>query len=170
MTTPLPSPASSHGWQFTSSSEAETEALAKHLADALEPGTVVALVGNLGAGKTRLVRAVAEALGVDPRAIASPTFVLVHEYAGRLPIFHFDIYRLRNPADFLDLGADEYLNAEGVCFVEWADRVEELLPSDHLRIEITPTGPTHRTFRFVPRGERSCALVARLQANFEIAR
>ncbi|MBS0260544.1 MAG: tRNA (adenosine(37)-N6)-threonylcarbamoyltransferase complex ATPase subunit type 1 TsaE [Planctomycetes bacterium] len=160
MTTSVPSPVAD--WQFHSQSEADTERLARHLADVLEPGTVVALVGNLGAGKTRLVRAVAEALGVDRRAIASPTFVLVHEYVGRLPIFHFDIYRLRDPADFLDLGADEYLNSDGVCFIEWADRVDRLLPADHVRLEITPAGPTSRQFHFLPQGPRATALVSRL--------
>jgi tRNA threonylcarbamoyladenosine biosynthesis protein TsaE len=152
-------------WRFVSQSEIETEALAARLAEGLLPGTVVALVGNLGAGKTRLVRAVAEASGVDRRSVASPTFVLVHEYAGRLPIFHFDIYRLRKPADFLELGADEYFNSDGVCFVEWADRVESLLPADHLRIEITVTGETSREFRFTATGPKAEAILRRLRTG-----
>jgi tRNA threonylcarbamoyladenosine biosynthesis protein TsaE len=151
-------------WSFVSQSEIDTESLATRLADVLVSGAVVALVGNLGAGKTRLVRAVAEALGVDPRAVASPTFVLVHEYEGRLPIFHFDIYRLRNDADFLELGADEYFNSGGVCLVEWADRVESLLPADYLRIEIAVTGHTSREFRFSARGPKSAVIVHGLQS------
>ena len=147
---------------MVSTSEAETEVLARRLAAALEPGAIVALIGNLGAGKTRLVRAVAEALGVDRRSVASPTFVLVHEYEGRWPIYHFDTYRLREPADFLNLGTDEYLNSEGVCFIEWADRVIELLPADHLRVEITATGETERVFRMAAGGPRSAAILARL--------
>src|SRR5579862_9040464 len=111
---PNPSQPINAEWSFCSHSEAETDALAARLAAALVRGTVVALVGNLGAGKTRFVRGVAEALGVDRREVASPTFVLVHEYEGRLPIYHFDIYRLRSPTDFLEIGADEYLNSEGV--------------------------------------------------------
>lgn len=150
-------------WNCVSNSEAETDLLAARLANVLAPGTVVALVGNLGAGKTRLVRGVAEALGVDRRAVASPTFVLVHEYAGRLPMFHFDVYRLANPVDFLELGADEYLNSGGVCFVEWADRVEPLLPPDHLRIRISATGETTREFRFTASGPTSAELIRRLQ-------
>src|SRR5579863_137622 len=94
---PTPPIAKSH---FTSTSEAQTEDLARALAEALEPGTIVALVGNLGAGKTRLVRAVCEALGVDRHEVASPTFVLVHEYEGRLSVYHFDTYRLGQPSDF----------------------------------------------------------------------
>jgi tRNA threonylcarbamoyladenosine biosynthesis protein TsaE len=154
-----------HEWRFTSTSETETERLAVHLARALEPGAVVALVGNLGAGKTRLVREVALALGVDRQAIASPTFVLVHEYAGRLSIYHFDLYRLKGPADFLELGADEYLNAEGVCFIEWADRVMDFLPADHLLVEIATTGETTRDFCFRARGPRSARVVNHLASE-----
>src|SRR5262249_42347839 len=149
-------------WRHTTTSEAGTEKLAAALAGALEPGAVIALVGNLGAGKTRLVRAVAVALGVDPRAIASPTFVLVHEYEGRWPIYHFDAYRLKNAGDFANLGADEYFNAGGICFVEWADRVLGDLPADHLRVEITVTGETTREFSFRGTGSRSQAVVAHL--------
>lgn len=152
-------------WVAVSRSEAETEILAARLANVLEPGTVVALVGNLGAGKTRLVRAVALALGVDSRAVASPTFVLVHEYEGRLPVFHFDIYRLRDAADFLELGADEYFSAGGVCFVEWADRVESFLPPDHVLIEISATGESTREFRITATGPNSEVLVQRMRSD-----
>jgi tRNA threonylcarbamoyladenosine biosynthesis protein TsaE len=152
-------------WKFISVSEIETERLARRLADVLEPGTTVALVGNLGAGKTRLVRAVCEALGVDRRAIASPTFVLVHEYEGRLPIYHFDTYRLRDPRDFLALGADEYLNAGGVCLIEWADRVSPWLPADHLRVEIAVTGESTRDFAFTGTGPKAAGIVRRLSVG-----
>lgn len=130
-------------------SEEETERLARALAGAIGPGTVIGLVGPLGAGKTRLVRAVAEALGVDPGAVASPTFVLIHEYSGRIPVYHFDTYRLATADAFDDLGAAEYWDAGGVCLVEWADRVADRLPADHWTIHIEPTGPTARRFRIV---------------------
>jgi tRNA threonylcarbamoyladenosine biosynthesis protein TsaE len=152
-------------WKFKSASEAETEHLARCLADVLEPGTTVALVGNLGAGKTRLVRAVCEALGVDRRAIASPTFVLVHEYEGRLPVYHFDTYRLRDPRDFLALGADEYLNVGGVCLIEWADRVAPWLPADHLRVEIAVTGESTRDFAFSAPGPKGAGIIRRLSVG-----
>jgi tRNA threonylcarbamoyladenosine biosynthesis protein TsaE len=158
-----PDPAAAAEWRFVSTSEAQTENLARALAQALEPGTVVALVGKLGAGKTRLVSAVCEALGVDRREVASPTFVLIHEYTGRLPVFHFDIYRLRQASDFLDLGADEYLNSDGVCFIEWADRIAGLLPADHLRIEIVATGETTREFCLFATGPKSERVVAHLK-------
>ena len=104
-------------------SEQETERLGQALADVCDPGCVIGLIGPLGAGKTRLVRAVAESLGVDPGAIASPTFVLIHEYEGRIPVYHFDVFRLESPREFEDLGVADYWSAGGVCLVEWADRV-----------------------------------------------
>ena len=160
-----PDPPTGGDWRFASTSEAQTECLASALAVALEPGTVVALVGNLGAGKTRLVRAICEALGVDRREVASPTFVLVHEYEGRLPVYHFDAYRLRQASDFLELGADEYLNSDGVCLIEWADRVAGLLPADHLRVEVVATGETTRDFCFIAKGPKSARILAQLKAS-----
>src|SRR5207237_8651239 len=100
------------------------------LAEQLFPGAVVALVGPLGAGKTHLVRAVAEGLGIaSSRVVSSPTFVLIQEYHARLPIYHFDAYRLRTAEDFADLGVHEYFEGSGVCLVEWADRVQACLPA-----------------------------------------
>jgi tRNA threonylcarbamoyladenosine biosynthesis protein TsaE len=125
-------------------SEEETERLGRAIADVLEPGVVIGLVGPLGAGKTRLVRAIALALAVDAGAIASPTFVLIHEYDGRLPIYHFDAYRLETPQAFADLGVTDYWDAGGVCLVEWADRVRDVLPDDCWVITIKPTGATSR--------------------------
>lgn len=154
---------------FVAPDEQTTERLGALLADVLEPGTVVALVGNLGAGKTRLVRAVAEAAGVDRREINSPTFVLVHEYDGRWPIYHFDTYRLHDTSEFLELGADEYFHSAGVCFVEWADRVTSVLPGDHLRIDIITTGDSSREFRFTAAGLRSARLVERLAVKLPSA-
>src|ERR1700682_2436969 len=98
---------------------AAPEALARRLAQLLFPRAVVALVGPLGAGKTHLARAVAVGLGVaDGRVVTSPTFVLIQEYAGRLPVYHFDAYRLRGEDDLVDLGIHEYFEGDGVCLVE----------------------------------------------------
>ena len=114
-----------------------TLAFGRELGQKLRPGDVVALIGPLGAGKTHLVRAIAEGLEIpDSRAVSSPTFTLIHEYRGRLPIFHFDVYRLKSPAEFLDLGVAEYFEAGGVSLIEWADRVAECLPAKRFTITL----------------------------------
>jgi tRNA threonylcarbamoyladenosine biosynthesis protein TsaE len=131
---------------FTSHSEADTERLGAALASALPPGTTVALIGTLGAGKTRLVQAVAAALGVPRDGATSPTFVLVNEYRGRMPIYHIDAYRLRDEGEFLELGPEEYFESDGVTFIEWADRVENCLPTDRIEIHFEAVGETARRF------------------------
>jgi tRNA threonylcarbamoyladenosine biosynthesis protein TsaE len=142
-----------------------THRLGRRLAACLSPGTVVALIGPLGAGKTHLVRAVAEGLGLtDPHAVSSPTFVLIQEYAARLPVYHFDAYRLRSVGEFFDLGAHEYFQGDGVSLVEWADRVTACLPADHLRVTITPTGENSRRFTLESTGETSAEIVRRMNS------
>src|SRR5579884_1901230 len=124
---------------------AETEAFGRRLGRALFPGAIVALIGTLGAGKTHLVRAIAEGLDIpDARVVSSPTFVLIQEYDARLPIYHFDAYRLRSEAEFADLGAHEYFQGRGVCLIEWADRVPRSLPEEHLEVRLTITGDQSR--------------------------
>ena len=142
----------STNWIFTSHAEEETAALGAAVGRAARAGAVIALVGNLGAGKTRLTRAVAAALEVDEKLVTSPTFVLIQEYDGRLPVFHFDTYRLGSVDEFLDLGVEEYFEAGGVCLIEWADRVSGVLPDDVLRIEIDITGESTRVFKFSAQG------------------
>jgi tRNA threonylcarbamoyladenosine biosynthesis protein TsaE len=145
-----------------------TTAFGRRLGKLLFPGAVVALIGPLGAGKTHLARALAEGLGVrDSRAVSSPTFVLIQEYDARLPIYHFDAYRLRGPAEFFDLGAHEYLEGRGVCLVEWADRVAPCLPPEHLRITAAITGEHARRFTVEGHGERWAAVVRELAAGGE---
>jgi tRNA threonylcarbamoyladenosine biosynthesis protein TsaE len=122
----------------------DTAELGRRLGKLLFPGAVVALVGPLGAGKTTLVRATAAALGADPRSVTSPTFALVHEYPGRVPVYHFDAYRLTDVQAFLDLGVEEYFAGDGVCLVEWADRVAEALPGEHLRVTLGGEGEGRR--------------------------
>jgi tRNA threonylcarbamoyladenosine biosynthesis protein TsaE len=132
-----------------------TEAFGRRLAGLLFPGAVVGLVGPLGAGKTHLVRAVAEGLGVaDPGAVSSPTFVLIQEYDARLPVYHLDAYRLRGEAEFFDLGAHEYFEGDGVCLVEWADRVPGCLPRERLTVRLEITGATTRRAVVEAAGER----------------
>jgi tRNA threonylcarbamoyladenosine biosynthesis protein TsaE len=124
--------------------EQETVRLGQSLADVADTGVIIGMIGPLGAGKTRLVRAIAERLGVDPAAIASPTFVLIHEYEGRIPVYHFDAYRLESLQAFEDLGVADYWRAGGICLVEWADRVRELLPVETWWVLIEPVGHERR--------------------------
>jgi len=133
---------------------AETDALGRRLGSLLFPGAVVALIGPLGAGKTHLVRAIAMGLDVvNPNQVSSPTFVLIQEYEARLPIYHFDAYRLRTEAEFAELGVHEYFQGYGVCLVEWADKVPGCLPEEYLQIKIKVTGAESRRFEMVARGK-----------------
>ena len=143
-----------------SDSPDETEAIGRRIAARLASGDTVLLIGELGAGKTALTKAIAAGLGVTEE-VSSPTFTLVNEYRGRLPVFHFDLYRLEDPAEAVDLGYDDYLNAGGVVIVEWADKARPLWPDDHLRIDIERTGETTRRIALFASGE---ALSRRLAA------
>jgi tRNA threonylcarbamoyladenosine biosynthesis protein TsaE len=130
---------------FVANDERDTEQFGRALANVLPPGTVIGLIGPLGAGKTRLVQAVATAIGVPAGRVTSPTFVLVNEYVGgRVPVYHFDTYRLKDDDEFLNLGPDEYFDSSGITFVEWADRVTTLLPEDRLEIALEVTGELQR--------------------------
>jgi tRNA threonylcarbamoyladenosine biosynthesis protein TsaE len=140
---------------------AGTDAFGRRLAALLFPGAVVALIGPLGAGKTHLVRAIAEGLEIaNPAVVNSPTFVLIQEYDARLPIYHFDAYRLASDKDFADLGVHEYFAGNGVCLVEWADKVPSCLPGERLEIRITITGEDSRRFEIAGIGERYETLAA----------
>jgi len=148
-----------------------TMAFGHCLADLLFPGAVVGLVGPLGAGKTQLVRAIAEGLGIaDSRVVSSPTFVLIQEYEARWPIYHFDAYRLRTEAEFFDLGAHEYFEGQGVCVVEWADRVAACLPEQFLKIALHPTGETTRRILVEEHGEKYTSLLNRLRGMWPATR
>ena len=106
----------------------------KELAQRLKPGDVLALIGDLGTGKTTLTRYIAEGLGVTDQ-VTSPTFTIVREYtSGRLPLYHFDVYRLSGGEELFETGAEEYFDAGGVCVIEWADRIAEVLPDETLCI------------------------------------
>jgi tRNA threonylcarbamoyladenosine biosynthesis protein TsaE len=151
-------------YQVEVSNLAETEQVGRRLGEHLFTGAVVGLIGPLGAGKTHLVRAIAEGLGLDePRIVNSPTFVLIQEYEARLPIYHFDAYRLKSEEEFCDLGSQEYFQGRGVCLVEWADKVSGCLPAEYLRVEIKVTGEQTRQFIFTGYGVRYEDLVERMK-------
>jgi tRNA threonylcarbamoyladenosine biosynthesis protein TsaE len=155
---------------FTANDEHDTARLGAAIAALVPSGTTIALIGTLGAGKTRLVQAVAEALGVAPATVTSPTFVLVNEYtAGRLPVYHFDTYRLKDEDEFLELGPDEYFDSAGIVFVEWADRVAKLLPAEHLEVSIEVTGPTSRRMTITGTTPRMVDVATRIEAACGLA-
>jgi len=117
-------------------SEKETERIGEAIGQAAEAGTVVALIGDLGTGKTTLTKSIAKGLGVT-ETVTSPTFNIIREYkSGRIPLYHFDVYRIGDPDEMFELGYEEYFYGDGICVVEWADIIEELLPEDAVIIRI----------------------------------
>jgi tRNA threonylcarbamoyladenosine biosynthesis protein TsaE len=131
---------------LATSSPEETDAAGERLGTTLGPGDVVALSGELGTGKTVFVKGLVRALGVTSGA-TSPTFVLVNEYRGRLPVHHVDAYRTASLAELLDLGVEEMMDGDGVTVIEWADRLEPVLPARAVRVRIAGVGdePRHIT-------------------------
>lgn len=122
-----------------------TQALGEKLAALLEPGDVVALYGELGSGKTHFVKGCCAALGVPPEQVSSPTFTIAHEYAGgTMPLFHIDAYRIDTLDAFYELGYEDYFYGGGICFVEWPERVEALLPNHVRRLRLTHLGGNRR--------------------------
>ena len=126
-------------------SEEEMIRLGETLAGLVGKGALLALTGELGAGKTRLVKGLARGLGVDPDDVTSPTFTMIAEHRGRLPLYHMDFYRLGSAREAAGIGIEEYFDYGGVCAVEWADRLPQILPRDSIWIEIAVTGPSSRT-------------------------
>jgi len=125
--------------RFETADAAATIELGRRLAALLKPGDVVALYGELGAGKTTMVKGICAGLGVT-ETVKSPSFVIVTEYMGRLPVYHIDLYRLESPLALDGMGLDSYFGGEGVCLVEWAERAERLLPAAAVRIRLTVRG------------------------------
>ena len=156
---------SSPDWTCETHAVEETWQVGIVLGRSLQAGSVIALSGNLGSGKTHFTQGIARGLGVDQRLVNSPTFSLVQEYAGRLSVFHFDTYRLKNVDEFLDLGFDEYLSLGGVCIIEWADRVAELLPEDTLTVRLSVVGEMARRFDWHAGGPTSLLNLQQLRAG-----
>jgi tRNA threonylcarbamoyladenosine biosynthesis protein TsaE len=130
----------------TSGSEAETVQFGREIAGRLQPGDVLALYGAMGAGKTHLVKGIAMGLGVEESAVTSPTFTIVNEYAGSdLALYHFDAYRVENEKEFFNLGYEDYFYGDGICVVEWPEKVEALIPPEALSLELRHAGPESRT-------------------------
>jgi tRNA threonylcarbamoyladenosine biosynthesis protein TsaE len=137
------------------SSTSETIRMGKRLGRLLEPGDVVALVGDLGTGKTQFIKGLAEGAGVGKATyVSSPSFTLINEYQGRIPLYHIDLYRLESEKEVEGLGLEEYVLGNGITAIEWADKVSSLLPEELLLVKIHYTGEHSRTIEITPKGKR----------------
>lgn len=139
-------------FMITLDSELDTGRLGTLLAKIIPDGTTVNLRGTLGAGKTRLVQAIAESVGVDREQVTSPTFVLCQHYTGSRRIHHLDAYRIKDEDEFYEIGGHELIDSDALTLIEWGDRVAACLPDERLEIEIEVTGETQRQFRLVSFG------------------
>ncbi len=148
--------------RLSTTSPQETQALGEALGQAVQPGDLILLWGDLGTGKTCLVQGIARGLGVQ-ESVRSPTFVLVTQYPGRLMLYHIDLYRLDNPLEVEDLGLDEYVESDGVCVVEWADKAMPLFPQEHLLVELRHRGEQERQIQLTARGNRYVRLLAQVR-------
>lgn len=129
------------------SSPEQTLALGKEIGSKLKGGDLICLFGELGAGKTTLIKGiVSAAAGCSPDEVSSPTFVYHHIYEGERPVHHFDLYRLKDAESFLELGFDEFFRTGGVCCIEWAERIESILPADAIRVRASHTPEGNREF------------------------
>ncbi|MED1863859.1 tRNA (adenosine(37)-N6)-threonylcarbamoyltransferase complex ATPase subunit type 1 TsaE [Fictibacillus nanhaiensis] len=138
-------------YQYETKSAEETMSFAEKLGSILQKGDVLTLAGDLGAGKTTFTKGLAKGLGIT-RTVNSPTFTIIKEYSGRLPLYHMDVYRLEDSDE--DLGFDEYFSGEGVCVVEWAVFIEDYLPEERLELVISHKGDDEREIQLKPIGSR----------------
>lgn len=139
---------------FVTHSAEETIQLGKKIGSMLQPGAIIAMEGNLAVGKTTITKGIAESLGIE-ETITSPTFTLISEYAGKMPFYHMDVYRLDSCEDFINLGVEDLMYGNGVSIIEWSERVREELPKSTitLRLEIREDGGRDITLENWPYGE-----------------
>ena len=141
----------------------ETERIGSLLGTMLIPGDVIALAGELGSGKTTLVRGLAQGMGFSADDVASPSFTLVNEYAGPLPLFHIDLYRLGDERELREIGYEEYISETGVAVIEWADRVRKAIPHESLWITLRYEGAEQREIVMQPQGDRYEKMIEELK-------
>ena len=151
-------------WSAVSRSADETRAIGQSIGKAVEAGTLILLIGQLGAGKTTLTQGIATGLGVTAYT-KSPSFVLVNEYEGRLPLFHMDLYRIDDPAEAWELGLDDYLGRDGVLAIEWADRATSIFPADRLEIHIDYLSDSERRLTLTANGPVSARAMSALSPH-----
>jgi len=132
---------------IVSGSVRDTLRFGRRIARHARPGDIVCLFGDLGSGKTVLAKGIAQGLGIDRACVTSPTFVLMHRYDGRMPMYHFDLYRIQDAGQIEDLGYEEYMFDNGVAVIEWAGRMGTLIPDAYLKVEMRPAGRNRRRIR-----------------------
>lgn len=152
---------SSQPWELVSSSYQHTDRLGQALGRTLRGGETIALYGPLGAGKTALVRGIAQGLGASPTAVTSPTFVVIHEYQGHLPLAHMDWYRIRSLRELESTGLAEYFSGQTVTAIEWAEKGLALLPQDRIEITLSHRAAQSRTIQLRATGPTSVEVLAR---------
>jgi tRNA threonylcarbamoyladenosine biosynthesis protein TsaE len=149
--------------EIVSRSVHDTINIGKRLARYLKAGDIVCLFGKFGSGKTVLTKGIASGLGIGDNLVISPSFVLIREYKrAKLPLYHFDLYRLKDEKDILGLGYEEYFYDDGVTVVEWADRLKTLLPKEYLKVVLKVKGERTRDIEIIPFGSRWAQLIKRL--------
>ncbi len=148
--------------ELVSHSPEQTQTLGRHIGELALPGDVFLLVGDLGAGKTCLTQGIAWGLGIKEYAL-SPSFVIMRELYGRLPLYHVDLYRLDRVEESMELGLDEYFYGRGVCVVEWAEKALSILPTEHLLIKIDYLSDTERSFHLKANGKRYLEITTKLK-------
>ena len=149
---------------FISHSARQTGQFGARLGGLLAPGDLILLDGSVGAGKTTMAQGIARGLGISEPVI-SPSFTIVREYAGRLPLYHIDLYRLAPGSALESIGIEDYLYGDGAVVIEWPDRADALLPAEHLQVRLHVTGDTQRSIRLVPTGDRSSRLIEELKSS-----
>ncbi|MGQ9647031.1 MAG: tRNA (adenosine(37)-N6)-threonylcarbamoyltransferase complex ATPase subunit type 1 TsaE [Thermodesulfobacteriota bacterium] len=152
---------------FQTNALSETIRMGKRLGRLLQPGDVVALVGELGTGKTQFIKGVAEGVGVEKALyVSSPSFTFINEYPGRIPFYHIDLFRLGSEKEAEGLGLEEYIGGDGITAIEWADRIRSLLPEESVFVKIHYAGEKTRTIEITAKGKRYEQLGNRLSSEF----
>lgn len=150
-------------FSFSSHQPQDTIAFGARLSKHLKAGTILCLFGDLGTGKTTLVKGIAKGTGVNPVKVNSPTFVLMNMYEGKVPVYHFDFYRLDEVKEISNIGYDEFLYGQGIAVIEWAERLGDLMPPERLEIRLSHQGETERRLELVPVGKRYEDLLKKLK-------
>lgn len=147
---------------FTTHQLEDTISLGRKLGTILEKGDIICLSGDLGSGKTTLTKGIADGLNIPPETVNSPTFVVMNRYVGRLPLYHFDLYRLDDPREIVNIGYEEFLYGNGVTVIEWAEKLGGLFPKEYLKIRLIFQNQNTRRIEISAQGKRAKDLIQQL--------